>query len=55
MTMKLYSITYINTKGETVTKKLAAPNTFVLTVNIFYDITDIKDDDHDNIIAIEEV
>ena len=55
MNVKLYAITYINNKGNTVTKKLTALNRFFLTMEIFQEIKDFKDNNSDNIIAIEEV
>lgn len=53
--MKTYAITYTNNAGIAVTKRLSAPNRFLLTMRIIEDIADMKDDDPDNIIAIEEV
>jgi len=53
--MKTYAITYINKVGNTVTTRLSAPSKFLLTMRIVEDITDIKDNDADNIIAVEEV
>ena len=53
--MKTYAITYINDVGETVTIRLSAPNKFLLTMKIVQDIPDMKDDNADNILAIEEI
>lgn len=53
--MRTYAITYLNDVGETVTKKLSAPNRFLLTMRIIEDIADMKDDDTDNILAVEEI
>lgn len=53
--MKTYAITYINKAGNTVTTRLSAPSKFLLTMRIMEDITDIKDNNADNIIAVEEV
>ena len=53
--MHTYAITYINNTGVTTTARLSAPNKFLLTMRIVEEITDMKDDNADNIIAIEEV
>lgn len=53
--MRQYSITYITDAGNTVVTKLSAPNRFLLTMEIVQSITNIKDNDTDNIIAIEEI
>ena len=53
--MRQYSITYIANTGNEAVTKLSAPNRFLLTMEIVQSITDIKDNDTDNIIAIEEV
>lgn len=53
--MRQYSITYITDTGNTVITKLSAPNRFLLTMEIYQEIKDMKDKNADNIIAIEEV
>ena len=52
--MKTYTITYINKEGNTVTTRLSAPNKLILAMRIVEDIKDIKDNNPDNIIAVEE-
>ena len=53
--MRTYAITYINTTGVATTERLSAPNKFLLTMEIYQEIKDMKDGNADNIIAIEEV
>lgn len=53
--MHTYAVTYINNTGVATTEKLSAPNKFLLTVEIYQEIKDIKDNNADNIIAVEEV
>ena len=53
--MRTYAITYINNTGVATTERLSAPNRFLLTVEIYQEIKDIKDNNADNIIAVEEV
>ena len=53
--MRTYAITYINNTGITKTERLSAPNKFLLMVEIYQEIKDMKDNNADNIIAIEEV
>lgn len=53
--MRTYAITYINNTGVATTERLSAPNKFLLTVEIYQEIKDMKDNNADNIIAIEEV
>lgn len=53
--MHTYAVTYINNTGVATTARLSAPNKFLLTMEIVQDITDIKDNNTDNIIAVEEI
>lgn len=53
--MRQYSITYITDTGNTVVAQLSAPNKFLLTMEIHQEIKDMKDNNTDNIIAIEEI
>lgn len=53
--MHTYAVTYINNTGVATTERLSAPNKFLLTVEIYQEIKDIKDNNADNIIAVEEV
>ena len=53
--MHTYAITYINNTGVTTTERLSAPNKFLLTVEIYQEIKDMKDGNADNIIVIEEI
>ena len=53
--MATYAVTYINNAGNATTERLTAPNKFLLTVEIYQEIKDMKDGNADNIIAVEEV
>lgn len=53
--MHTYAVTYINNTGVATIARLSAPNKFLLTVEIYQEIKDIKDNNADNIIAVEEV
>lgn len=53
--MRSYSITYTTDKNSVTTTKLSAPNKFLLTMEIYQEIKDMKDNNADNIIAIEEI
>ena len=53
--MHTYAVTYINNTGVVTTERLSAPNKFLLTVEIYQEIKDMKDNNADNIIAVEEV
>jgi len=53
--MHTYAVTYINNTGIATTARLSAPNKFLLTVEIYQEIKDMKDNNTDNIIAVEEV
>ena len=53
--MRSYSITYTTNKNNITTTKLSAPNKFLLTVEIYQEIKDMKDNNADNIIAVEEI
>ena len=53
--MHTYAVTYINNTGVATTARLSAPNKFLLTVEIYQEIKDMKDNSTDNIIAVEEV
>ena len=53
--MRTYAITYINNTGVATTERLSAPNKFLLTMEIYQEINDMKDGNADNIIAVEEV
>ena len=53
--MRTYAITYINNTGVATVERLSAPNRFLLTVEIYQEIKDMKDNNADNIIAVEEV
>ena len=53
--MHTYAVTYINNTGAATTKNLSAPNKFLLTMEIYQEIQDMKDGNADNIIAVEEV
>lgn len=53
--MHTYAVTYINNTGVATTERLSAPNKFLLTVEIYQEIKDMKDNSADNIIAVEEV
>lgn len=53
--MHTYAVTYINNTGVATTERLSAPNKFLLTVKIYQEIKDMKDNNADNIIAVEEV
>lgn len=52
---KTYAVTYLNNSGIPTTVNLSAPNKFLLTVEIYQEIKDIKDGNTDNIVAVEEV
>ena len=53
--MHTYAVTYINNAGVATTVRLSAQNKFLLTVEIYQEIKDMKDENADNIIAVEEV
>lgn len=53
--MHTYAVTYINNTGIATTERLSAPNKFLLAVEIYQELKDIKDGNADNIIAVEEV
>ena len=53
--MHTYAVTYINNTGVATTERLSAPNKFLLTMEIYQEIKDMKAGNADNIIAIEEV
>ena len=53
--MHTYAVTYINNTGVATTARLSAPNKFLLTVEIYQEIKDMKDNNTDNIIAVDEV
>lgn len=53
--MHTYAVTYINNTGAATTARLSALNKFLLTVKIYQEIKDMKDNNTDNIIAVEEV
>ena len=55
LVMHTYAVTYINNTGVATTKNLSAPNKFLLTVEIYQEIQDMKDGNADNIIAVEEI
>lgn len=52
--MRKYKVTYTNDNGETTSVILEAVNKTHLAMVVVEKITDIKDDDADNIIAVEE-
>lgn len=53
--MHTYAVTYLNNLGIATTKQLSAPNKFLLTMEIYQEINDMKDKNADNIIAVEEI